>query len=73
MKALIILLIAPVMMMFTLGGIQTIEWCLENGIEIPWQVYALLVCVAIWCVAAIGVTKEDWHKVNRLFDRLTGE
>lgn len=47
MKAFIIILMAPVMVIFTLGGIQTVELCLDSGTKIPWQVYGLLVCVAI--------------------------
>lgn len=73
MKALMIALMAPVMMIFVLAGIQTIEWCLDSGTKVPWQAYALLACVVVWCVAAIRVTKEDWHKVNRFFTKLTEE
>lgn len=64
---------SPVMAMITLGAIQTIEWCLDSNTPIPWQVYPLLIIVAFWCVAAIMVSKEDWQKVNRLFEKLTGE
>lgn len=73
MKALIITLMSPIMAVFTLGSVQTIEWCLDRNTPIPWQAYLLLVVVAFWCVAAIKVSAEDWKKVNRLFGKLTGE
>lgn len=62
MKVLILILTAPFMMMFLLAGIQTIEWCLDKATPVPWQAYALLVVVAIWCILAINVPKGDWEK-----------
>lgn len=59
------------MAVFTLGSVQTIEWCLDRNTPIPWQAYLLLIVVAFWCVAAIKVSKEDWQKVDKFFEKLT--
>lgn len=65
MKVLLLLLTSPFMMMFLLAGIQTIEWCLEKATPVPWQAYALLAVVAIWCILAINVPKGEWEKWNK--------
>lgn len=69
MKVLMLILTAPFMMIFLLAGIQTIEWCLDRGVQVPWQAYGILVVVGIWCILAINVQRGDWEKWNRAFSK----
>lgn len=69
MKVLMLILTAPFMMIFLLAGIQTIEWCLDRGVQVPWQAYGILVVVGIWCILAINVQRGDWEKWNRTFSK----
>lgn len=73
MKAVIITLLGAIMMVFALAAIQTIEWCTDRNIPIPWQAYALLVVVAVWCVMAATLSAKDWDKADRFFKKLTKE
>lgn len=74
MKALIVILSAPIVMVLLLGTLQTIEWFQDAGFPIPWQVYALLAVSFVWLLAAIKVSQaEDWKKASRFFDKLTDE
>lgn len=69
MKVLILILTAPFMMVFLLAGVQTIQWCVDRGMQVPWQAYGILVIVAIWCIQAIKVQKGDWKKWNDSFNK----
>lgn len=73
MKALVVLIMGVLMMVFALAGLQTIEWCTDNGVPIPWQAYALLAMVAVWCVIAANIGASDYKKLNRFFTKLTEE
>lgn len=73
MKAVIITFLGGIMMVFALAAIQTIEWCTDKNIPVPWQAYALLVVVAVWCVMAATLSAKDWDKADRFFKKLTKE
>lgn len=73
MKALILIAMSLLMGIFALGGLQTIEWCTDQGYPIPWQTYALLACVAIWCIIMVRMPRKDYEKMGKLLDRLSGE
>lgn len=73
MKAVIITFLGGIMMVFTLAAIQTIEWCTDRNIPVPWQAYALLIIVAVWCVLASTLTAKDWDKADCFFKKLTKE
>lgn len=73
MKALVVVIMGAFMAVFALAGIQTIEWCQDKNIPVPWQAYALLVVVAVWCVIAANVKEKDWKKADRFFTKLTEE
>lgn len=60
MKAMIIVLSGPFMLMFVMAAAQTIEYHWENGLTIPWQAYGLLVLAGIWIILASRVKKKDW-------------
>lgn len=61
------------MVVFAVGGLQTIEWCIDEGIPIPWQAYAMLVSVAVWCIIMANLPKRDFKRMNKLLDKLGGE
>lgn len=77
MKALLFVLLFALMdvmmFIFTMAGIQTIEWCTDKGLPIPWQAFALLVTVGIWCVIAVCLCQKHYNKINRFFTKLTEE
>lgn len=73
MRALVVVIVGVLMAVFALAGLQTIEWCTDRGLPIPWQAYALLAVVAVWCVIAANVDEKDWKKTSRFFTKLTEE
>lgn len=62
-----------IMMVFAVAGLQTVQWCKEQGLPIPWQAWAMLATVAVWCVIAANIPARRWKDVNRLLTRLTEE
>lgn len=48
------------MLLFAVSGASTIEYNLENNTPIPWQVYALFACVAVWLVLVLTAKQETW-------------
>lgn len=79
MKAIRILAMAVVCMMwvlmavFTLAGLQTVEWCVESGTEIPGQVWAMLATAAAWCVLIVNIPSRAQRDFIRFVDRMTDE
>lgn len=61
------------MMVFAVAGSQTIQWCREEGAPIPWQAWAMLATVAVWCVIAANIPVEGWQDASKLLKRLTDE
>ena len=61
------------MMFFALAGIQTIEWCVEEGLPIPWQAWVMLAAVAVWCAIAANVPGRRLRDLARLLTRATEE
>jgi len=74
MKALIIILMSPLMLMFLLSTLQTIEYCNTNHLQVPCAAYILLIVVAIWIYISFKISNEEtsnaMKKVNRFFDNL---
>lgn len=70
MKALIIILISPFMAVFALAGLQTIEWCQDKGVPIPWQAWALLVVVSIYIIICARMPQKDYEKIDRFFKKI---
>ncbi|MDD4406175.1 MAG: hypothetical protein PHO36_15610 [Parabacteroides sp.] len=64
MKALVILLTGPFMLMFAVSALQTIEWNIENDTPVPFLAYVLLVAVAVWCVCAAKLRKSDIDELD---------
>lgn len=76
MMAILIVIFAAMglfMMIFAVAGLQTIQWCKEEGQPIPWQAWAMLATVAVWCVIAANISPRRWKDVDRLLTRLTEE
>lgn len=61
------------MMVFAVAGLQTIQWCSEAGLPIPWQAWAMLATVVVWCMIAANISPRRWKDANRLLTRLTEE
>lgn len=70
MKALIIILLSPFMAVFALAGCQTIEWCQDKGIPVPWQAWALLAVVSIYIVICAFMPQKEYDKVDRFFKKI---
>lgn len=68
MKALILLLLAPVMMIFSLAGLQTIEWWMETDETFPYSSLILLLIVTIWCVFASRISETDFDNARKKFE-----
>lgn len=79
MKAIRILAFVVVFVMwmlmafFTLAAYQTIEWCVDNGTEIPGQVWAMLVTVAAWCVLMVNIPSRAQRDFIRFVDWMSDE
>ena len=74
MKALIVILMSPLMLVFLLSALQTIEYCSTNHLQIPTAAYILLLVVAIWIYVSVKVSSEDTteakRKINAFFDNI---
>lgn len=74
MKALIVILMSPLMLMFLLSALQTIEYCSTNHLQVPNAAYILLLVVAIWVYTSVKVSSEDTteakRKINAFFDNI---
>ncbi|WP_143813413.1 hypothetical protein [Parabacteroides provencensis] len=73
MKALILLIMSVLMVLFAVGGLRTVEWCLDSGIPVPWQAYAMLASVAVWCIIMANMPEKDFKRMGKLLDKLSGE
>lgn len=79
MKAVRILAFAMVVAMwvlmafFALAGLQTIEWCVDEGTEIPVQVWAMLATVAVWCVLMVNIPSQAQRDFIRFMDWMSDE
>lgn len=79
MKAIKILAFAVVfviwllMAFFTLAAYQTIEWCVDNGTEIPGQVWAMLATAAAWCVLMVNIPSQAQRDFIRFVDWMSDE
>jgi hypothetical protein len=71
MKEKIILLCGPVMLLLTASVLQTIEYNLNNDIPVTWIHVGVLVCAAIWCIAASRCNRMKAIKeLERLFGKM---
>lgn len=61
------------MAVFALTGCQTIEWCMKDGIPVPWQAWVMLVTVAVWCVIAVNIPAQRIEDMKRFLTKLTEE
>lgn len=80
MKRLIKVLLATtlfamgiMMAFFALAGLQTIEWCMNDGLDIPWQAWAMLGTVTLWCMIAVNVPDTTLKDIDSFFTKLTEE
>lgn len=79
MKAIRILAMAVVCMMwllmavFTLAALQTIEWCVDSGTEIPGQVWAMLATATAWCILMVNIPSRAQRDFIRFTNRMTDE
>lgn len=61
------------MMFFALAGLQTIEECKNQGMPVPWQAWAMLVTVVVWCVIAANLPDKCLKDMDRFLAKLTEE
>lgn len=75
MKAIIVILMSPIMLFFAVSAMQTIEYCDLNNMNRPLGAYILLLVVAVWCFIACklssSATQETKKKINVFFDNIT--
>lgn len=72
-KTLLLLITGAVMLVFLIGALQTIEYCVNNFRPIPWQVWCFFAAALAWCVIATRVPRSEWRKVDSLLRRLLNE
>lgn len=58
---------------FAMAGIQTVEWCQTKGLPIPWQAWAMLATVVVWCVIAANIPERRIKDMGKLLDKLADE
>ncbi|MDR1938274.1 MAG: hypothetical protein LBQ73_07235 [Tannerellaceae bacterium] len=72
MKAMIILLTAPMMLFFTIAAASTVEWCLDYGYPIPWwHIAGIVVMDIVWGVCSSKCSKESMDKALREYKKFT--
>lgn len=69
----LILAMGLMMMVFALSAIQTIDWCLDNDIEIPWQSLVLLLMSGLWAAIVVAVPREWYDDLKKALTNLTKE
>lgn len=69
----LILAMGMMMAVFALSAVQTIDWCVENQLEIPWQSFALLLLSALWAAIVVAVPKQWYDDLKRALTNLTKE
>ena len=69
----IMLVMGLMMVLFVISAGQTIDWCIENKVEIPWQASAILVAAVIWSVIVISVPQEWYDDLKKALTNLTKE
>ena len=73
MKGIILTLLSPFMAVFALAGCQTIEWCTNKNIPVPWQAWALLAVVTIYIILCALMPQKEYDKIDRFFKKLEDE
>lgn len=65
---------SPLMLVFAVSAMQTIEYCDSHNMNRPIEAYLLLLVVGIWCYVACkmssAATDETKKKINNFFDNL---
>lgn len=61
------------MAVFALAGCQTMDWCMRDNIPIPWQAWAMIAVVAVWCVIAVHIPGKSIDEMKRFLEKLTEE
>jgi hypothetical protein len=70
MKAMIILLTAPMMLFFTFGVFSTAEYCMETGAPVPWTTLAGTIAIDIaWCISASRCSRKSLNRALRQYER----
>lgn len=67
------LLMGILMVFFALSGIQTIQWCIDNKTPIPWQAWAMLITVTVWCIIAANIPEKRLKDLDYFTKKLTEE
>lgn len=70
---LVFMAMGLLMMCFAVAGIQTIECCHDQDIPVPWQAWAMLATVAVWCVIAANIPERRIKDMGKLLDKLADE
>ena len=73
MKTVLLFLTGAVLLIFFIGALQTIEYCVDRALPVPWQVYGFLIASVVWAIIASRVPRSDWRKVDSLLKRLLNE
>lgn len=72
-KTLLLLTTGAVMLVFLIGALQTIEYCVNNACPIPWQVWGFFAAAIVWCAIATRIPRKEWRKADDLLKRLLNE
>lgn len=70
---LVFMVMGLLMACFALAGLQTIEYCDSAGIPVPWQAWAMLAAVVVWCMIAANIPESRIKDMGRLLSKLADE
>lgn len=70
---IVVFVMWTLMAFFALAGLQTIEWCVNEGMEIPVQAWAMLATVAIWCILMVNIPSQAQRDFIRFMDWMSDE
>lgn len=73
LRTVLLFLTGAILLVFLMGALQTIEYCVDRALPIPWQVYGFLIASVVWAIIASRVLRSDWQKVDGLLKRLLNE
>lgn len=73
MKTILLLITGAVLLIFILGALQTLEYCVNNALPVPCQVYAFLVVALIWSLIASRMPRSEWKRIDDVLKRLLNE
>lgn len=73
MKSTLLVILAPVMAICTLAVCQTLEFCMNNSLEIPVIIWIMLMIIAAYIVLCATLKEEEKQEIDKVMDKINHE